>query len=260
MTKNRSKQTVDPDAVPAPIFVLSEQSAPGLGPWHRHRRAQLIYASEGVLTVETKTGLWVVPPQRAAWILPTVRHRVRSGQQFWLRTLYVHSADVAIPPACCVVSVDPLARELLIAASTFGASYPPNGPEQRLLTVLLDRLSLLEVAALHLPNPSDARALKIARALRADPASTATLSELARGSGITARTAARLFLKETELTFGRWRQQLRLLTALELLGSNASVTEVAFAVGYSDVSSFIAMFRQALGTTPARYFDTHGPV
>ena len=73
-------------------------------------------------------------------------------------------------------------------------------------------------------------------------------------AGVTARTAARLFVKETGQTFGQWRQQLRLLVALEHLGGGASVTQVALEVGYSDVSSFIAVFRDAFGDTPARYF------
>jgi AraC-like DNA-binding protein len=33
-----------------------------------------------------------------------------------------------------------------------------------------------------------------------------------------------------------------------------AVSNVALNVGYSDVSSFIAVFKAALGETPARYF------
>jgi AraC-like DNA-binding protein len=57
------------------------------------------------------------------------------------------------------------------------------------------------------------------------------------------------------VSFGRWRQQLRLLAALELLGAGESVTRVAFEVGYEDVSSFISAFKGAMGETPARYFE-----
>ncbi|WP_420353967.1 helix-turn-helix domain-containing protein [Paenirhodobacter sp.] len=71
-------------------------------------------------------------------------------------------------------------------------------------------------------------------------------------AALTERTAARLFVKETGLTFGRWRQHLKLQVALEHLSDGSSVTEAAFAVGYSDVSSFIAAFRQLFGTTPSR--------
>ena len=68
------------------------------------------------------------------------------------------------------------------------------------------------------------------------------------------RTAARLFRQETGMSFGQWRLQLRLLTALEQLGTGDTVSNVALNVGYSDVSSFIAVFKAALGETPAKYF------
>jgi AraC-like DNA-binding protein len=81
------------------------------------------------------------------------------------------------------------------------------------------------------------------------------LESWARQVAMTPKTFARHFVAETSMTFGRWRNQLRLLAAIELLGQSMSVTEVAFTVGYEDVSSFIAAFKAQLGVTPSRYFD-----
>ena len=58
------------------------------------------------------------------------------------------------------------------------------------------------------------------------------------------------------MTFGKWRQQLRLLQALWLLADGAKVTHAAPESGYSTPSAFTSMFRKAQGTTPARYFMT----
>ncbi len=69
------------------------------------------------------------------------------------------------------------------------------------------------------------------------------------------RTLERLFQKETGMTFGKWRQQLRLLHALRLLAGGRPVTAVALDVGYDSPSAFIAAFKGFFGTTPARYFD-----
>ncbi len=245
---------IDPDQTERGVFVLSERYEPLEGPWHTHRRAQLIHASEGVLTARTSAGLWVVPPQRAVWILPGVAHQVSSRKAFWLRTLYVEPGAAPLPEACCVVGVDRLVDELLIAASGFGADYPLGGPEERLIRVILDRLPQLKVSPLHLPAPRDARLKGLAEALATNPADARTLGELAVAAGMTERTLARLFLKETGQTFGQWRRQLRLLAALERLGAGESVSNVALAVGYADVSSFTAVFTSALGETPARYF------
>ena len=54
------------------------------------------------------------------------------------------------------------------------------------------------------------------------------------------------------MTLGKWRQQLRLMHAMRLLGEGAKVTYVALEAGYSTPSAFIAAFRKTLGTTPAR--------
>jgi transcriptional regulator GlxA family with amidase domain len=68
------------------------------------------------------------------------------------------------------------------------------------------------------------------------------------------RTFMRAFSGEMCMPFGRWRQHARLFASLEMLAQGMSITDVAFAVGYSSVSAFDEVFRAALGTTPQRYF------
>ena len=66
----------------------------------------------------------------------------------------------------------------------------------------------------------------------------------------------RVFLEETRMHFGQWRQQFRLLHALQLLASGEKVTAAALEAGYNSPSAFIAMFRKQLGTTPKRYLES----
>jgi len=246
---------VDPDAGPRPAFVLAASHRPTEGHPHAHRRAQLVHAAEGVLLVTTPAGRWVAPPQRAIWVPARMTHSVASRRPFRLLTLYVEPDAAPLPDACRVVAVDRLVAELLAAAADFGADYPAGSAEERLVSVLLDRLPALGTAPLlHLPEPTSAQLVRIAAALKKNPADSRTFDEWSRGVGMTTRTAARRFVAETSLTFGRWRQQLRLLAALEKLGAGESVTSVAFEVGYEDVSSFITAFKAAMGETPARYF------
>ncbi len=77
-------------------------------------------------------------------------------------------------------------------------------------------------------------------------------------AGASARTLARLFEREAGMTFGSWRQQLRLLRSLELLAGGESVTSVALSLGYESLSAFVSMFRRNLGRTPGRYFESGG--
>jgi AraC-like DNA-binding protein len=172
-----------------------------------------------------------------------------------LLTLYLETRRIRLFETCVVVAVDRLVSELLVAASAFGPDYPARGPEARLMQVILDRLPALAVAPLlHLPRPTSGELVTITAALAESPGNRRTLGAWASSVGLGEKTAARKFLAETGMTFGRWRQHCRLLAAIERLAAGETVTRVAFEVGYGDVSSFIASFKSAMGTTPSRYF------
>jgi AraC-like DNA-binding protein len=102
--------------------------------------------------------------------------------------------------------------------------------------------------------PADPRLARVCDAILDDPASKLTLDEWARACAMSGRSLARLFLAETRMTFGRWRQQARLLASLPRLARGDGVLGTALDLGYDSPSAFTAMFRKALGTTPSRYF------
>jgi AraC-like DNA-binding protein len=77
----------------------------------------------------------------------------------------------------------------------------------------------------------------------------------ARQSGLSQRTLERLITSETGLSFGRWRQQLNILLALQWMAEGSTVQQVAFDLGYESAGSFVTMFRKALGSSPGRYMS-----
>ena len=44
-------------------------------PPHHHVEGQLLFASRGVMLVETESNRWVIPPQRALWLQPAFTNR-----------------------------------------------------------------------------------------------------------------------------------------------------------------------------------------
>ena len=241
------------------VAKASDHPGPHRFPPHRHRRAQLVYATEGVMTVETAAGAWIVAPQHAVWVPAGVEHEVRAAGPLAMRTLYVDPAAAAgLPAACCVVKVPPLLRELILRAVTLSQSAPPDGPEARLLALIPDELRDLEPEPLHLPHTRDRRLKTVTDRLAAEPSDDRGLAAWSKEAGASERTLARLFLKETGMTFGTWRQRQRLLVAVAQLAEGRSVTTVAYDLGYESTSAFIAMFRRTLGTTPGRYLK-RGP-
>lgn len=227
---------------------------------HRHRRAQLVYAVEGVMTVETEAGFWVVPPLRALWLPPLVDHAIRMTGTVRMRTVYFDGTSLtnaSLPDRPVVLGVSPLMRELVvrIVESLFrdDGDSRPVVPCQKAVALLVDELREAPTAALELPVPTDSRLRRITDALRRDPADSRDAAAWARVAGMSERTLARVFPEQTGMTLGRWRQQVRLLRALERLAIGDSVTTVTMELGYGSVSAFVRLFRDSFGVTPGRW-------
>ena len=226
-------------------------------PEHYHPEDQLVFASKGVMTVRTKEGIWVVPPQRAVWIPAGTPHSVAMAGPVSMRTLYLLPRLVrTLAPKCFVMNVSSLLRELILHACKFPKLDKKVPVQRRIIEIIVDQLEVVHSALLQLPHPTDSRALRVARRLVDFPADRRTLEELCADCGASKRTIERVFVEETGMTFAKWRQQLRLLHALQLLASGEKVTGAALDAGYDSPSAFTAMFRKQLGTTPGRYFGS----
>ena len=223
---------------------------------HSHPEDQLLFASTGVMTLRTREGVWVVPPQRAVWIPANIVHSVAASGQVSMRTLYFlprlfrNRRD-----KCFVMNVSPLLRELILHACKFSRLSRRRPGEKRVLEIILDQLTAVECEPLQLPHPLDSRAMRVVKVLFANPADARTLEQLCRECGASKRTVQRLFLEQTRMSFAKWRQQLRLLHGMQLVARGEKVSVAALESGYSSMSAFIAMFRKQLGTTPARYLQ-----
>lgn len=227
-------------------------------PEHSHPEDQLLFACRGVMTLRARHSVWVVPPLRALWIPADTPHSVTMAGPVSMRTLYLLPGLCrAFPEKCLVMNVSPLLKELILHACRFKHLRARLSTERRVIEILVDQLKEVESVPLQLPHPSDARALRVVKNLRANPADHRPLERLCKDCGASKRTIQRLFLEETQMTFARWRQQLRLHHALQRLASGEKVTAAALDAGYSSPSAFISMFRKQLGTTPSRYLDTN---
>jgi len=223
-------------------------------PEHSHPEDQLLYASRGVMTLRTKQGLWVLPPLRALWIPANTPHTVELSGTVSMRTLYLlPKLGRTLPRKCFVMNVSPLLRELILHACGFKRLRKKTTVERRVIEVLMDQLKAVDSIPLQLPHPTDARATRVVNTLLNDPSDVRELETLCKDCGASKRTIQRLFLEETQMNFGKWRQQLRLLRGMQLLASGEKVTSAALEAGYNSPSAFISMFRKQLGTTPMRY-------
>jgi AraC-like DNA-binding protein len=220
--------------------------------WHAHSDHQLASSPEGVLTVLTHAGTYILPPTRALWIPAGTVHETRASGAAVLRSAYLRPRRCPIRwPDPTPVVVTPLLSELI---AHLGSDRLPAAGRSRAEALLFDLLTPIDTATLDVDLPADPRAREVADALLANPADDRTLHAWGRHVGASSRTLARAFLAETGLSFGRWRTLIRLQAALPQLADGVPVSVVAGQVGYETTSAFVAAFRAQTGVTPGRYF------
>jgi AraC-like DNA-binding protein len=236
------------------LIAWVKQNAEGRDiPFHRHSRGQLTGALQGLISVGTERGRWVISAIHAVWIPPHSGHSMCSLGAFKGWSVFIDEACCrTLPDQPCILAVSGLLREAAARASTWADGPVGLGPHH-LIEVIFDEIRTAPRALFGLPLPTDKRLLKITTAIAEDPADNRNLEHWAAWAGISTRTLSRRISEETGLSFTQWRQQARVLRALELLGAGMPVTTVALDMGYETVSAFTAMFRRVIGVTPTSY-------
>jgi len=254
----RSQHGADYQHLARPVGVLvGEYPAKDHDPPHAHERAQLIYATAGVVSVMTGEASFTIPPQRAVWMPAGVVHEAIFKSPVLLRTLYIEAQiDPRLPDRPQVLKVSPLLRELIVEACDMPLDYDEAGREGRIMRLILDEIveaAARAAVALRIPMPATERLVRVCRLVMRDPAGEADIDVRAAAAGMSRRTFTRAFRTETGMSFNAWLQQVRLAEALSLLSQGQSVTTAAFDVGYNSASAFTAMFRRTFGVPPRDY-------
>lgn len=221
---------------------------------HWHARAQFVFAVVGTMTVRTARHAWIVPPSRALWVPSHTVHEIQMSGIVEMRSLYVHDLHAAgMPETCAVLSVTPLLRELVVRAVTLPADYDENGDDGLLIRLLLAEIRRLPPCGLDLPLPDSPDLVALCEGMLADLAARRPCRSGVERIGVSSRTLYRRFLRETGITFARWKQQARLLESIRRLAAGAPVTIVALDLGYESPGAFTVMFRRVLGVAPSRF-------
>lgn len=252
----REKATTRRSNGAAAVVVAKSRYSPGFrSEWHHNSKAQLIYPSRGVMTLHTQAGSWVVPPLRACWLPALEEHRVETSGRLEMHSVYCEGAVLQqLPARSGIVQVSSLLRELILAMQEVTLERRTAEPVSRMALVLADQITLLRSQLLFAPPVLSERLRRIGDALKSDPADSRTLQDWSLELATSTRTLARAFERETHMTFVAYRRQIQLHAAIEKLAKGDAVTSIAYDLGLSSASAFIAMFRKATGTTPKRYF------
>ncbi|MEM1045038.1 MAG: helix-turn-helix transcriptional regulator [Pseudomonadota bacterium] len=250
----RSTDPHDYQHRPEPIGAMAKRFADGFViPPHHHVRDQLLYATNGVMRVRTDDEAWIVPPNGAAYIRAGTRHAVSMHGNVDMRTLYIDPQGTRWNgPALRVVAVSGLLRELICALIEEPVSYGIGGRGSLIARLILEEITRAPALSLHIPLPRDSRLQRVCAELIADPSDRRTLDAWSDVAGASARTLARLFKRDLQMSFVQWRQRVRFQNALEDLSRGLPISKVADRHGYRSASAFSAAFAKATGRPPSK--------
>ncbi|KAF1043865.1 MAG: HTH-type transcriptional regulator NimR [Herbaspirillum frisingense] len=222
---------------------------------HDHGEGQLLLVLKGTATITAEEGFWLTPPGFAIWIPAGCSHGARYSKEsslinirFDARLCEGQSAD------CTLISVSDLMRHLAHEAVHLAASGDRSDAQELVARLMVHQMGHhWNGTGLFVPHGRDRRLRQAIDILRKDPGLSLQLEELAQRSATSGRTLARLFMKETGMSFRRWRDYFCVVCAIDRLAQGQSITQTALELGYQSASSFTTLFTRLLGHPPKRY-------
>lgn len=238
-----------------PVTTYSEeiQNAKCANP-HLHPRAQVISCNSGVMEVVTKRNIWIVNHLQSVWIAGNEEHQVYFPNNVKVITAFIDKSKLKnLPKDSFAFDNSNFLNSLLEKIISFSNPDRFTQQQKRVLEVFLDEISTLKPSSTFLPTSQDKRIKMAVNHLMNDMSSKHTIDHYANKASVSPRTLSRLFNKELGMSFGDWKMRLKLMEAVKQLGEKKSVKEVAFDLGYENVSSFIVAFKKHFGKTPTNY-------
>ncbi len=106
------------------------------------------------------------------------------------------------------------------------------------VNLLIEELNLATESHLNLPLPHDQRLQKWLVDINNPDFLAPRLAELSALVGASEKTITRIFNKETGMPYQSWRQQWRLLAAVELLSQGQRISNISYRLNFANDSAF----------------------
>lgn len=241
----------DADSFDNPVIGIAADMGVHDSGRHSHLRHQLLFSAAGSITIELEQALCLLPPRRAVWIPAGTVHRAIMRGVMAYRSLYFSTSLPLSDLPMHIVEVNPLFFEV-IERMAFWSWDMPAVQQASLITVFCEELRAARSENWTLQFPSDPRLDVWLEQLRMG-ALPPRLNQLSHRVGACEKTISRIFIRDTGMHYQHWRQQFRLLKAMEMLADGSPGSQVAQHLEFVSDSAFIAFFRQHTGTTPARF-------
>jgi len=187
------------------------------------------------MTIELDDQVCLLPPTRAAWLPAGLPHRVLMRGVVAYRSLYFQP-EHGLPTEMAVLAVNPLLREIIERMAIWPWDKPA-AEQHCTLALLQEELAQAPRESWQLPLPSDSRLAGWLQEVKRGDTLPDRLNRLAERVGASDKTIGRIFMRETGMSYQAWRQQWRLLRALELLAEAEPISRVAATLEFAQGGS-----------------------
>lgn len=217
-----------------------------------HSEHELLWSGAGKVSLEANQTLWMIPPTLGIWIPAGVPHRVHAEPGSVTYATYI-KPEAHTPEWNTVsgIGVPSVLRELMLANQT---QVMPDEVRLLMQRLTLKLISPVVSTSLNLKMPTSPSIRALAQQILDNPADDRTTDAWASAMGMSSKTLTRIFDRECGLSLTQWRIMARVRTGLIEISSGRAVSTVAARLGYANPSTFIEVFKQVTGHTPAAYF------
>lgn len=218
------------------------------GDRHLHGYSQILFPLQGSMRIEIEGRADIVSSHAMAVIPERHVHDYQPSRDCCVLIVNVEAATLPAPlrqPEQIVTPIDPFLWRLF---SQLGRELDADRNRT-------DDVTRLALTGLELVRPASAMAPPDKRILAATHGANETsIAEMAREAGLGQSQFHALF----RATTGQSPKQFRLRQLLEhavdrLAGTSDPIAEIAYDLGYENVSSFNRLFRQRFGVTPSEF-------
>ena len=245
------------DQNPDSILVMRQQTEQRL-PAHQHDKAQLLLVYGGIAYLQTDEKDFYIPSNHYIWIPRNYPHNLMfNTQDLYIINIYFPNKKAdSFYDELGIYPVSKLLAEMLSFSEKWQGDYYKGSWEFEFLLTLKGVLSKenLKKFSIQLPTTDDQRLNVIIDGFRNRLNENLSLDSIAQQSGMSVRSLTRLFQTKLHITFVQYLKMLRIIRAMELIkDTDLNMTEIAYEIGYSNISAFSNNFHQLTNMRPTEF-------
>jgi AraC-like DNA-binding protein len=246
------------DRTPGSVYVMHEKNEFRL-PQHAHHKGQLIYIEGGVAYIHLVDKTLIIPARHYVWIPKELKHFVEMHKSVAIISLYFYADDDDDHPFFNkggIYPINTLLMQMLSYSVRWEGDVVPGDKAFPFLAGIKNILPEISRKALPiaLPTTENERMQPVLKYINNHLFESLSLVTLSHETGFSERTLTRLFQATMSISFLQYFKLLRMVKAIEMmLQTDRSISEIAYTLGYNNVSAFSNIFYQLTKTRPSEF-------